>query len=158
MISYSLVLHFGILSISAGVWRLRGVNTWYLFNSPARSLTVGEFWSKRWNVAFSEMITIGVYRPVKKRAGTRIAVIAGFLFSGILHELAITLPVRSGYGLPLVYFFIQGLIVTGEKAGIKITGSIWTACCVVLPLPLLFPPLFTREIIWPLAGLTFPAT
>ncbi|HZX57382.1 MAG TPA: hypothetical protein VFE54_01605, partial [Mucilaginibacter sp.] len=31
LVGFSLILHFGLLSISAGTWRLSGVNTYYLF-------------------------------------------------------------------------------------------------------------------------------
>lgn len=41
---FSLLLHFGVLGISAGTWRLRGVNTYVLFKSPAKSTSLTEFW------------------------------------------------------------------------------------------------------------------
>ena len=58
LIGFSLILHFGLLSISAGIWRLRGVPAYYLFKQPAKARSLGEFWSKRWNLAFSEMTSI----------------------------------------------------------------------------------------------------
>jgi hypothetical protein len=63
LVGFSLLLHFGLLGISAGTWRLKGVNTYLLFKSPAKSTNLTEFWSKRWNVAFSEMTSITIFRP-----------------------------------------------------------------------------------------------
>jgi alginate O-acetyltransferase complex protein AlgI len=51
LIGLSLILHFGLLSISAGTWRLSGVNTYLLFKQPAKAMSLTNFWSKRWNVA-----------------------------------------------------------------------------------------------------------
>ena len=85
-----------------------------------------------------------------------------FIFSGLLHELALSVPVNSGYGLPLLYFIIQGSLVLIEKVLIlrkvdflqhKVTARIWTLFWVIAPMPLLFHTQFIKEIVWPLAGL-----
>src|SRR5690606_37647104 len=98
----------GLLSISAGMWRLSGVNTDHLFKTPVKAKSLTEFWSKRWNLAFSEMTSVAVFRPLKGKVGNTAALMTAFVFSGLLHELAISVPVNSGYGLPLLYFVIQG--------------------------------------------------
>ena len=163
LVGLSLILHFGLLSISAGMWRLSGVNTYLLFKQPAKALNLTEFWSKRWNIAFSEMISIGVFRPLKTKAGSAVALMAAFVFSGLLHELALSVPVNSGYGLPMLYFVIQGVIVLVEKSYIlhktsilhnKVIARLWTFFWVVVPVPLLFHTQFIKHVIWPLAGLS----
>jgi D-alanyl-lipoteichoic acid acyltransferase DltB (MBOAT superfamily) len=162
LVCLSLILHFGLLSISAGLWRLFGVNTYFLFKEPAKALSLTEFWSKRWNIAFSEMISAAVFRPLKNRTGSVVALMAGFVFSGLLHELALSVPVNSGYGLPMLYFIIQGVLVLIEKLLIshnnlflqnKVIARLWTFFWVVVPVPLLFHAQFIRQIVWPLAGL-----
>ncbi|MGV3503844.1 MAG: MBOAT family protein [Adhaeribacter sp.] len=159
---FSFILHFGLLAISAGAWRLLGVNVSYLFRAPARSRSLEEFWSRRWNLAFSEMTSVAVFRPLKNKMGTTPALLAAFAFSGLLHELAISLPVQGGYGLPLLYFLIQGVGVALEKRALPagpaflaqgLPARLWVSAWLLLPLPLLFPARFIREIIWPLAGL-----
>jgi D-alanyl-lipoteichoic acid acyltransferase DltB (MBOAT superfamily) len=163
LVSLSLILHFGLLNISAGMWRLFGVNTYYLFKEPAKALSLTEFWSKRWNIAFSEMTSIAIFRPLKNKTGSAAALMVAFIFSGLLHELALSLPVYSGYGLPLLYFIIQGALVLIEKVLIshtnlfsrhKIIARVWTFFWVIAPMPLLFHTQFIKEIVWPLAGLT----
>jgi hypothetical protein len=162
LIGLSLILHFGIISISAGMWRLNGVNTYYLFRRPAKALSLTEFWSKRWNIAFSEMTAIAIFRPLKNKLGSVPALMLAFIFSGFLHELALSVPVNKGYGLPTIYFVIQALVVLFEKLlnnynimflQNKVLARIWLFLWLVLPLPLLFHAQFIKQIVWPLAGL-----
>lgn len=165
LIAFSLMLHFGVLAVSAGIWRYFGVDTYLLFNEPLKSGTLNEFWSRRWNIAFSEMTSIAVFRPLKQRVGAVPALLIAFIFSGVLHEMAISVPVNKGYGLPMAYFVIQGVAVTLEKcmirnnllpAGNTGLNKIWLWGCLVVPLPLLFHKFFIEEIVWRLAGLYVP--
>ena len=165
LVGFSLIIHFGILAMSAGIWRLSGVKTYYLFNSPLKSNSLGEFWSKRWNIAFSEMTSISVYRPLKKILGTKSAFLIAFLFSGLLHEMAISLPVHKGFGLPLLYFVIQGTVMMLEEFLVKknitffkkgFVANLWVYFWVIIPTPILFHYYFVKEIVWPLAGLCYP--
>jgi alginate O-acetyltransferase complex protein AlgI len=155
-------LHFGIFNLVAGAWRRAGVDVHALFRAPLRSRSLAEFWGRRWNLAFSEMTAIGVYRPLSGVAGKRVAVVAAFLFSGLLHELAISLPVRAGFGLPLLYFAIHGALMLGERslerAGRPVyrraaLGRAWTAFWLVAPLPILFHRPFLRGVVWPMLGI-----
>lgn len=162
LVGFSLILHFGLLSISAGGWRLLGANTYLLFKSPVKSMSLSEFWSRRWNVAFSEMTSIAIFRPLRNKVGNATALMTGFAFSGLLHELALSVPVNSGYGLPMLYFIIQGVMVLLEKILLinkvvflnsNILARVWTLFWVIAPAPLLFHAGFIKQIVWPLAGL-----
>jgi hypothetical protein len=71
--------------------------------------------------------------------------------------------VNSGYGLPLLYFIIQGIVVLVEKALLhrkvmflqhRILSRVWVFFWLVVPMPLLFHTQFIEKIIWPLAGIT----
>lgn len=158
----SLAGHFGLLNIWAGLWRLASFDCQQLFRNPAKSRSLNEFWSKRWNLAFSEMTTLSVYRPLVGVVGKNGAAFAAFAFSGILHELAISLPVRQGFGMPLLYFAIQGIGVvverTLESRGCPIDGNprlgrMWTIVWLVLPLPLLITRSFLEGVVWPIIGM-----
>jgi hypothetical protein len=160
--AFSLILHFGILTISAGIWRHFGVDAYLLFNEPLKAKTLNEFWSKRWNIAFSEMTSIAVFRPLKQIVNSQSALLIAFIFSGILHEMAISAPVNSGYGLPMIYFAIQGLAASLEKVLIRrkmldfqnlIVSKSWLLFWLILPTPLLFHKEFVTEIVWALAGI-----
>jgi len=147
----SLALHFGLLNLLAAAWRRRGVPCEPLFRAPLRSRTLAEFWGQRWNAAFAEMSALAVHRPLARALGRRPALFAAFLFSGLLHELAISLPVRAGFGLPLAYFALQGALVLLENR--RRSGPLRTTIAVAAPLPLVFHRPFLEGVAWPLLGL-----
>jgi Membrane bound O-acyl transferase family len=162
LIGLSLTLHFGFFSVAAGCWRLLGADCRPLFRAPLAAETLTEFWGRRWNLAFSEMMTLSVVRPLTPVLGWGGAVMAAFLFSGALHELAISVPVRAGYGGPLVYFVLQGALVLVEHRLARLgwpverlgwLGRVWTLGWLALPLPILFHLAFIRGVVWPLLGL-----
>lgn len=108
------------------------------------------------------MTAITIYRPLKTRLGKVAALLASFIFSGFLHELALSLPVNNGYGWPTLYFVIQALALLLENAlkkrlsglfASKLFVHLWVLVWVVAPAPLLFHAAFISEIVWPLAGL-----
>jgi hypothetical protein len=156
----SLLVHFGVCNLLAGAWRWRGVACEALFRAPLRSQNLAEFWARRWNLAFSEMTTIAVYRPLVDRIGRGPALMAGFALSGLLHEMAISVPVRAGFGLPLMYFLMHGGLVLVERvlsrAGYPLSGwagRAWVMFWVLAPLPILFHRPFLAGLIWPLIGI-----
>jgi len=158
----SFILHFGLLSITAGFWRLFGADTYPLFRQPFKSNTLSEFWGRRWNLAFIEMLSIAVLRPLKAKIGGTTAVLVSFLFSGLMHEVAITLPVNAGFGMPTLYFTIQGFAVIAEKKmekgnisvlKNKLFAKLWVLFWLIMPIHFLFPNPFIKQIVWPLAGL-----
>jgi hypothetical protein len=147
----SFLLHFGAFGVLAALWRAAGADVRPLFCAPWRSNSLHEFWSRRWNLAFSEMTSLAVYRPLAASVGRRSALVAAFLFSGLLHEVAISLPVRAGYGGPLLYFAIHGALTALEREHGPF-GRARTLLAVVVPLPFLFHAAFLRGVIWPLLG------
>ena len=157
----SLVLHFGIFNILAGVWRYIGVKTYVLFPAPLYATSLTEFWGRRWNLPLTEMTQRAVYWPLSGVFGKNIAAVAGFVCSGLLHELAISVPVQSGYGLPSLYFVLHGGLVIVERSYLSkaewfVTrpwlGRLWTLLWLAAPMPMLFHPAFLRGVIWPIIG------
>jgi D-alanyl-lipoteichoic acid acyltransferase DltB (MBOAT superfamily) len=159
----SLVVHFGLFELLAGLWRFLGADCHQLFRAPLRSTSLEEFWGRRWNLAFSEMTALVVFRPLNEIVGRQWAMAAALLFSGCLHELAISVPVRAGYGLPSLYFALHAAAMQIESVlsrrghpvdSIPWLGRLWTLAWLVLPLPILFHLPFLRGCVWPLIGLT----
>ena len=156
----SLLLHFGVFNFFAAFWKWMGVPTYILFPAPLASYSLSEFWGRRWNLPFTEMIQRGIYRPLTNVLGRKGAAFSGFMFSGILHECAISHSVKQGYGLPMLYFFLHGGLVFLERStGLKtflqtrpILARIWTLSCLALPMPILFHRPFLEGIVWPLIG------
>lgn len=157
LVGLSLAFHFGLFTLSAGLWRLRGIPCAAPFQAPLAAKSLSDFWAHRWNRPFSELVQRTIYRPVAALAGRAAALFSGFLLSGVLHELAISVPARAGYGRPLAYFAFQGaLVLLEERLGggtSPLRGRLWTLLGFTLPLPLLLIPEFLRAAIWPIAGI-----
>lgn len=154
--------YFGVFDLLAAAWRWQGIDCQRLFRSPLRSTNLREFWGRRWNLAFSEMTAIAIYQPLVRYAGRKLTLTASFLCSGLLHELAISVPVRAGYGLPMAYLLLHGLLVTIEALLAKANEPIdrdpwigrgWTFAWLVAPLPILFHRPFLASVVWPLIGM-----
>lgn len=144
-----LLVHFGICDVLAGFWRTRGVAVGRLFVNPAGSRSLGEFWGRRWNLAFHVVARDVVFKPVARRWGGAAGMLAAFLFSGVLHDLLLSVPAGGGYGLPTAYFVLQGLLILAERRW-RIEHRAWALFWILAPAPLLFHPWFVRAILWPL--------
>ena len=145
----SLGFHFGALRVLKGALRAAGFPVRTLFPNLLEAQGLGDFWSRRWNVGYSQMMQRLVGRPVEARFGGSAGLLAIFVVSGFLHELAITLPVRSGVGLPILYFSLHGILTLLERKFGRPFGKVPTLLAVALPLGMLFPPAFQSEVIAP---------
>ncbi len=143
----SLGFHFGALRVLKGGLRAVGFPVRTLFPNIIEARGLGDFWSRRWNTGYSQMMQRLIGRPVEKLVGANAGLMAIFLTSGILHELAITLPVQSGFGLPTLYFALHGALTVLERKFGRPFGKIPTLLLVALPIGLLFPPAFQSEVI-----------
>ena len=151
------LLHFGSFHLLSCAWRAAGVDAKPLMHWPVLAESASAFWGKRWNTAFRDLTHRFLFRPLAGRLGARAGVAAGFLFSGIVHDLVISLPAGGGYGWPTLYFTLQGLglLVERSKFGKRLglgngwRGRMFTAVVVVGPVYGLFHPPFVREVVLP---------
>ena len=158
MVGIVFTFHFGIFHLSAVWWQLMGRPVEPIMNAPLLATTISEFWSKRWNLAFRDYAHLTIFKPVAKRLGGSAAIAAGFLFSGVVHDLAISLPAGGGYGWPTLYFIIQGVSLLMErklkKSGVtfdgRIFGHVWTLFWVAGPAFILFHQPFVLRVIVPI--------
>jgi alginate O-acetyltransferase complex protein AlgI len=146
-IPMSLGFHFGALRVLKGGLRAAGFPVRTLFPNVLKARGIGDFWGRRWNVGYSQMMQRLVGRPIGNRAGAGVGVMAVFVGSGLLHELAITLPVQSGYGLPTLYFTLHGLLTLVEKRWGRSVGAVPALLAVALPVGWLFPHDFQTGVI-----------
>jgi alginate O-acetyltransferase complex protein AlgI len=157
MVSIVLVLHFGIFHLLSCVWRNAGVQASPLMDRPLACSGVGDFWGRRWNTAFRDLTHRFLFRPLTVWLGPRPALLAGFLFSGLIHELVISVPAGGGYGGPTVFFVLQGVAVFVEhswlghraKLGRGWTGWLFAVLVLVIPVCILFHPAFLLKVILP---------
>jgi alginate O-acetyltransferase complex protein AlgI len=152
------VLHFGLFHLLSLAWRQAGVDARQIMEWPIFSTSLGEFWGRRWNRAFRDVAWTYVFRPLVRQVGPARATMAVFLVSGVVHDLVISLPARAGWGLPTLYFVIQGCgtllehSTLGKRLGLGrgIVGRLFCLVTVAAPLPLLFHPPFAQRVIVPM--------
>jgi Membrane bound O-acyl transferase family len=148
--------HCGLSDVVSGGLRRAGYPVRRLFRDPLASRDLREFWSSRWNIAFVEMNQV-VFLPWLRRHLGRAAHPAVFVLSGLLHELAISLPVGTGFGLPTAYFTMHAAATHVEqRLGVRRwpgwAARLWTWALIVGPLPLLFHRAFRDTVVLPLFG------
>lgn len=156
LIGLIFLLHFGTLHLMALAWQFVGVDARPLMRAPIVSSSLAEFWGARWNSAFNRLVHNWTFRPLYRVAGTAAATMAVFLVSGLVHELVISVPARGGYGLPTVYFLIQGAGLLFERTALAQRIVLrrgfagWTVTVLVTAGPvfwLFHPPFITRVIL-----------
>lgn len=157
MVGVIFVLHFGTFHLLALLWRTRGIAARPLMNAPVLATSLTEFWGRRWNAAFHELVHRYLFRPLHRRVGAAGAVLAVFAVSGVIHDLVISVPARAGYGKPTAYFLLHGLGVLLERSafgrrvglGRGWRGRTFALAVAVLPVGWLFHPEFIHRIILP---------
>jgi hypothetical protein len=157
MLGLILVLHSGSFQIVALLWQSLGVNAKAIMLAPLRSTSLGEFWGKRWNLGFRQLSHELIFRPLHRSLGVDAAGFLVFAVSGLIHDLVISLPARGGYGLPTIYFLLQGTGMTvehsrfGRRFGLGQGMRGWCFMMVFLASPVfwLFHPPFVLRVILP---------
>lgn len=141
-----LVLHFGIFALLSSGWERAGLTARAIMQRPLGLTSLGDFWGRRWNIAFRDLTHRLIFRPLASRVGARSAIAISFLVSGAIHDLVISVPARGGYGLPALFFAIQGAGVllersdAGRRSGLQsgLSARLFAFAVLLLPSPLLF--------------------
>lgn len=157
MVGIVLLLHFGIFQIAAFVWQSFGVKAEPIMSAPLRSTSLTEFWGRRWNLGFRQFAHELIFRPLYRKLGVETAAFLVFVVSGLIHDLVISLPARGGYGLPTLYFLLQGVGASVEHSrfgrwlglGHGVRGWCFTVAFLVVPVGGLFHPWFVLRVILP---------
>lgn len=151
MIGMILTLHFGSFHLIALGWQKAGVDAAPIMNQPVLARSLSDFWF-RWNAAFHRISHDFIFRPLSRRFGIAIATLGAFLFSGLVHDLIISVPAQGGYGLPTLYFLLQGCGVLLER---KLSfrkeryRRAFALLFVLVPVYWLFHPMFVLGVIVP---------
>lgn len=109
ILGYTLQLYFdfsGYCDMATGFARLLGFRLPANFNSPYRSLSVGEFW-KRWHITLTDFLRECLYFPLggsrRGSARTYLNIMLVFLISGFWHGAGWTFLIWGGlHGLAQV--------------------------------------------------------
>ena len=156
MVGLILFLHFGTFQIVALLWQSFGIRAETIMSRPC-STSLGEFWGKRWNLGFRQLAHELIFRPLYRTLGPDTAGFFVFVVSGLIHDLVISLPARGGYGLPTLYFLLQGTGVSIERSrfgkrlglGQGLRGWFFMAMLLLVPVFGLFHPWFVLRVILP---------
>ena len=157
MFGLILLLHFGTFQIVSLLWQSIGVKAEPIMSAPLRAASLGEFWGKRWNLGFRQLAHQLIFGPLHRTIGAGAASFLVFGVSGLIHDLVISLPARGGYGLPTIYFLLQGTGMTiehsrfGRRLGLGQGVRGWTFMMAFLAAPvfLLFHPWFVMRVMLP---------
>jgi alginate O-acetyltransferase complex protein AlgI len=157
MVGLVLLLHFGFFHLLALAWRAAGIPVTPLMRAPLLSHSLAEFWGERWNTAFNKLAARFLFRPLHHGVGVLMATMLVFLSSGLVHDLVISVPARGGYGLPTLYFLLQGAGILFERTAMArrcglargFRGWLFTFIVTAGPAFWLFHPAFIRNVILP---------
>jgi len=157
IVGLALTILFGFAHLVSIAWRMLGVNAQPIMNRPLWATSLSDFWGQRWNLAFHDVGREMIFRPLLRRLGVLWSTFAVFLFSGVVHDLVMSVPIRRGIGLPTIYFLLQAVGVYLERSrvgrhfglGRGITGRAYAAAVVLLPIGLLFHYAFLQQVILP---------
>ena len=158
MVGIIFLLHFGGFHLLSLAWRRVGVCAEPIMRQPLAAQSLGDFWGRRWNLAFNELAERFVFRPSVRRLGVPAAGLLAFFVSGLIHEIAISLPAGGGWGGPTAYFLIQGTAGAFERSragrrwGLRHgwRGRAFTLGIAAAPAFFLFHPPFVRNVIVPM--------
>jgi hypothetical protein len=137
------------------VMAVLGINVPPFFQSPYRSVTISEFWAKRWNRAAGEFLRRCCFAPLA-RHGAVFALFATFAISGVGHAFMAFFMLGS-WKTALVFgafFLVQPLLIAAERRlAVRrwrpAAGRAWTLTALAVTSPLVIEPsLQSLEKIW----------
>ena len=126
ILAYTLQLYLdfsGYCDIAAGCARLLGIRLPVNFNSPYRSLSVGEFW-KRWHITLTSFLRECLYFPLggsrKGNGRAYLNILIVFLVSGFWHGAGWTFIIWGGlHGLAQIVERVWGKGRTALPKGLQ---------------------------------------
>ncbi len=144
LIGFGFLFLFVLMDAWVHFYRRLGIAVEKLWVNPLAATSLLDFWGRRWNRIYSGMLREVLFLPLARRVGVLGALFAVYLYGGLLHE-NLSVAASSGYGGPLLYFFLQFVGVSLESTrfarrllqGRPVAGWLWTVVTVVGPAPLL---------------------
>ena len=157
LVGLAFAVHCGVFHVLSCAWRAKGVDARPLMVWPVAARGVSDFWGRRWNTAFRDLCYRFTFRPLTARTGPRAGMLTGFIASGLVHDLVISLPAGGGYGAPTLFFGLQGAaLLTERSAGRRLglgrgfRGWLFAAVTLLATVPLMFHSPFIREVMIPM--------
>jgi hypothetical protein len=157
LVAICFLLHFGLFKLLSLVWRHLGFGAVAIMDAPYRAASLGEFWGRRWNLAFRDLAHEFIFRPLVRMRGTTVATGAVFLASGLVHDIVISGGAGAGFGGPTLYFLIQAaaLFVERTRVGKRLglgrgrIGRLFCGVVTLTPIAVLFHRPFIERCVVP---------
>ncbi|MEO7251159.1 MAG: MBOAT family protein [Arenimonas sp.] len=113
------LVYCGMEVVTGGIrflHRLAGVDVAPIQRMPILSLSIAEFWSKRWNRSVSGWLNEFVFLPLVRRRQPVLALLAAFAASAALHAWMFFVAAGGQAALMAATFFLlQGVLVLAES-------------------------------------------
>jgi hypothetical protein len=139
---FLLLLTETALALVRVIWLPSGLLFAPLHNRPWQARSVADFWGQRWNTYYSDWTRSTIFQPLRRRP--IFALFLAFIFSGVLHELVINLPLyfvtgRMLFGTIMIYFALQavGILIERKFKKQRDWTTVWCWLIVFLPCPLI---------------------
>lgn len=123
-----------------------GVAVWPFMQSPYRSASIGEFWTRRWNIYTSALARKYCFAPLARR-GVALALFTTFFISAVAHVLLFAMA-AGRWKMSLIcgaFFLVQPLLI-GIERRLKVrhwhraAARTWTLTALALTSPLFVEP------------------
>ncbi len=150
----SLWMMFGLYFMFSAVvdlmtvpFRVVGMTVYEVFNAPPLARSPRDFWSRRWNLWFTQMSNMLIFQPLGGAQRPLLGVSAVFVFSAVLHEYMTWVALTRPDGRMLAFFLIHGLatILTtllGKRLGRRTLMPRWLAVLLHIAWMTVTAPLF----------------
>jgi hypothetical protein len=124
-----------------------GINVSPFFQSPYRSVTISEFWGKRWNLPAEELLRRCCFAPLA-RCGAVFAMFATFAVSAVGHAL-MAFCALGRWNIAVVFgafFLVQPLLIAAERRlAVRRwrpeAGRAWTLTDLAITSPMVIEPI-----------------
>lgn len=126
--------------------RCFGLRPPLLHDHPILSLSLAEFWGRRWNRVVGHWLFTALYRPVALRGHPALAVTAAFVGSALIHLYFTWAAIGFGWSLVMGSFFVLQIPLVLLEAALeqrrwpRPLRRVWTVGCLVVTSPLFVAP------------------
>jgi hypothetical protein len=96
----------GIVDATRGTYALFGVRIAPILDQPLRSVTVREFWGRRWNRTVADWLRHHAFAPLARAGAPGAGVVASFGLSALFHAYIVLVPLGPGPAAMMASFFL----------------------------------------------------
>jgi D-alanyl-lipoteichoic acid acyltransferase DltB (MBOAT superfamily) len=100
-----------------------GVRIGPMFDAPLLARSPRDFWSRRWNLAFRNLMHRLVFEPIRARGFPRLGVALVFALSAAIHEYLVVAALGRTRGHMTAFFLLHGLATLADGTLARLRGG-----------------------------------